>query len=742
MSSFPDCLSVCILLLISLATVIIPANASGSDESLSITTISNDTFFISPPFTISKPGVYSLSTDLIGTNTSQAISIISDDVIIEGAGYTLYGSAVSDQVRYGIRIENEVGKIQNISVRNLTVIGFDTGIFMNGIMEGKIEGCKIRNNLQTGIRLTNGTDISIFGTEVSSTIPDADESGGTGIRITDTDTVTIRSDVIHGNGRGDDGSGLSIIRSSNVYVDETTITGNAASGIITLGPVPGLIIQKNVISSNKVNGITIGTGCTGSLITGNQIFENYLTGLEITSSCQGILSGNTIEDNKIGLSLSESKQFSLTGNVLKGNTLNFDVTGSTPAQYAHSIDISNRVDGRSIWYLTDTSLVTIGSKENPSCIYTVNCSGISISDIIFSRTGAGIFLINSKDINISRIETLDNAFGIRIGYGSQSIKISESNAEKNLIAGYAVSSSDNITFTSCTAQNNLAGFVFTSVTNVTCNDCHAYKQEGLRRRGPSGYQISDCDQVSIINSSAEENEFDGIYLKGSPNALIIGNSLSSNNIAGIALISKGAEIRENNISSNKAGGILVYENTSSISKNYITGNMGRGLLIDESAQSRIWDNIFNNTKNIEISGEISGTVWNETPSSHIAITGQSITGGNYWGAPDLNGFSDTCSPADDGFCSVTYNPGTNNTDYHPLVKPGYQSEAVNYVSRSNISEYSLDINQNGRYEMQDVVALMDRISSGNYSGMEYDFSRDGRVNLQDVIVLFIKIKEI
>ncbi|PKL60661.1 MAG: hypothetical protein CVV33_01525 [Methanomicrobiales archaeon HGW-Methanomicrobiales-4] len=739
MPSYPVFLSA-ILLLMWFFAGIMPLSASVTDEDYPNIRTSDGSIMVSSSGTLEGPGIYTLCADLSEKNATTVIHINSDDVILEGAGYILNGSGVSDQASYGIRIENNGTKIQNITIRNLTVSGFETGIFLDDIEDAKIERCMVVKNLQAGIRLTNGTNVSIIETEISSTIPDSDISGGSGICITDSDTVTIRSDLILGNGKGDEGSGLVIIRSPHVAIDDTTITGNAASGVITQGLFSGLIIQRNIISSNGVSGITINAGCNGPQISGNQIRENYLAGIEISSSNQGILAGNLIVGSRIGISLSESEQFSLSGNELKGNTLNFDVTGSSPSQYIHSVDISNRADGRSIWYLTETSHVTIGPDENPSCVYAVNCSGITISDLILSKGGAGIFLINSENVSISRIAALDNAFGIRIGYGSRSISVSESNAEKNLIAGYAVSSSDNITFRSSSAQNNVAGFLCTSATNVTCNNCHAYKQEGLRRRGPSGFQISDCKSVSIINSTAEKNQFDGIYLKSSPSALISGNSLSSNDIAGIAIISDDAVIKENTISSNKAGGILVYGNNSSISRNHIISNKGRGLAMDGSTRSRIWDNIFNNTKNSDISGDNFETMWNLTPIPEMSIIGESPTGGNYWGTPGLTGFSDSCTPGTDDFCSTPYFIEANNTDYHPLVRHGYQSEAAGYESLSDSTE-SWDINQNGRSELQDVVALMEKISSGNYSETRYDFSGDGAVNLQDVVVLFELIQK-
>jgi parallel beta-helix repeat protein len=741
MSSYPACTSACLLFIVCLSAGILSAHAYVADERNSDMILVNSTPKDSGPLYISKPGIYSLNSELSCLNCSSLIHITSDDVILEGTGGILNGSSGFAHPVCGLRVDNDGIKLHNITIRNLTVTGCGTGIFMDHVEDVRIEGCTVKNNIQTGIRIVNGTGLILTGTEVSYTIPDEDESGGAGIQITDSDSVAIRSGIIQGNGQGDDGSGLSITRSSRVTIDETTITENAASGVITRGPVSGLLISKNIISSNNMNGISLGAGCEGPQMSGNRIFENSIAGMEIISSDHGFLTGNIIEDNRIGVSLSESEQFSLTANEIKGNSLNFDVTGSSPAMFFHMIDISNTADGRPIWYLLNSSQVTIGPRENPACIYAVHSSGITISDLILSKSGTGIFLINSGDITISRIAALDNAFGIRIGYGSQSISVSGCSAEKNLIAGYAVTASDNVTFSSCSAQNNLAGFLYTGSTNITCNACSAYKQQGIRRRGPSGYQISDSRQISIINSTADYNQFDGIYLKNSPDTLITGNVLSFNDIAGIAIISEGAVIRKNTVFSNKAGGILMYGNTSSLYQNKIIANKGRGLLIDGSTGNRIWDNFFNNTKNIEITGGNSGNIWNTTPEPGEAITGKSPTGGNYWGSPGSSGFSNICSPGGDGFCSARYIPGPNNTDYHPLVYPGYMAEAAGNISSSVTPDIERDINRNGLIELQDVVALMEKITSGNYSGAGYDFSLDGRINLQDVIVLFDMMQE-
>lgn len=690
------------------------------------------------PEVITSPGVYILPADYSAMNSSDAITICSDDVILLGRGHTLQGNISSSDLNTGIRVSGSGEPFKNITISSMAVTGFHSGLLMERTEDADIEDCSFHNNHEAGISLINVTAVTINGTTLSANHPPDTTPGGSGIIITDSDNVTIRTSQVIGSGQGGMGSGIHLIRSSGISIERTTITTSATAGITVEGLNKGLIIRDTIITANNGNGITLGEGCTGPQISGSRISENTQTGLEITSCSLGFLIGNNIDQNRVGLSLSDSETFSLSSNEFRKNKLNLDITGSTPARYQHHIDTSNLADGRPVWYLCDSHGKTIGSSDNPSCVYAVNCSNLTISDLIFSNNGAGIFLINSDLITISRVASLDNTFGIRIGYGSRNISISECSAETNLLAGYALSSSEDVTFRSCSAQNNLIGFFCTSSNDLIFESCNAYKQQGLRRRGPSGFLISGCSHVSLVNTSADQNQFDGIYLKDTPNTTIKDTTLSSNDIAGIAVFSEGVQIRNTSVTNNGAGGVLIYGNSTSIQDNQITGNKGRGLIIDGVSGSRIWNNFFNNSRNVEMTGTSQMTVWNITPSSGQTIIGSPMTGGNFWGAPNLSGDSDMCNPDVDGFCSSPYRPGTDGIDYHPLTRNKYQNESAvtGQLTTLSISENRWDLDHNGRVNLQDVIVLMDGISSGEMTSLTYDFSQDGRVNLNDVIVFF------
>ena len=694
---------------------------------------------ITPPEVISYPGVYYLNNSIIDVDSSVGITIRSDDVLLDGMGCTLNGTGDPEGQRTGILVYNPNGTANNITISNISVSGFESGISLEEITNGIIRNCTLTGNTLYGLKLINVSGGIISDTESSANFPSDGSSGGIGIFITGSDTIEIQSGRILGNGNGDRGDGISITGSSNIFIDKTTISKNAKTGIRGEGVSPGFIIRENIISSNGENGVTLESGCDGLVLSDNRISDNLMTAIEISSCSHGILTGNTAESGRVGLSLSESEDFSMSANEFRGNTINFDVTGSSPVQYIHTIDTSNRADGRSIWYIKDRSGVHIGPSENPSSIYVVNCSDISVSDLILSKNGAGIFIIRSGDVTLSDIAVLDNAFGIRIGYGSSNVRISGTNAEKNLFAGYAVTSSDSVRLSSCAAQNNLIGFLATNSHNITCEDCYAEKQQGLRRRGPSGFQISNSTGIAILNSSSDQNQFDGIYLKDSPETIISTTSFRSNDIAGIAVISDDVELRSNNISVNKAGGVLIYGNNTTLEGNQLLLNKGRGLIIDETSGNLIWNNIFYNSRNVELTGAAKRAIWNTTPVFVSSITGSSRIGGNYWGMPDKTGYSDTCLPGAGGFCKVPYIINANNTDFYPLMYPQFVSLSSGNETQSDNEELAGDLNKNGRVELQDVVLLMEMIGSENRNGMEYDFSRDGRVNLQDVVTLFEKI---
>lgn len=692
---------------------------------------------LSPPVTITTPGTYVLSSDAEMMNGTDAITILSGNVFIDGMGHKLEANVSDQNQTVGIKVEGKDSTLKNVSISSVKISGFYTGIKMDKTEVAAIQNCSLNVNQVSGIALVNASSVIINGSEIVSTQVKGDDTGGDGISITDSDGVTITSVQVTGSGSGGVGDGVKVTRSSTVTLDTSTITSSAGAGVSTQGNSSGLIIRDSIISGNDANGISLTEGCTGPQISGSQVRENTLTGIEITSAKSGILVGNLIEKNQVGLSLSNAEDFSASGNNIRNNKINLDITGNSPLEYWHHIDKTNLADGRPIWYLLGNKDSSISAVDNPSCIYAVNCTNLTVVDQVLSKNGAGIFLINTDSAILSRISALDNTFGVRIGYGSRDITVTDSSTETNLIAGYAVAGSQNITFRSCSAQNNLVGFFCSETNKLLLEECDAHNQQGLRRRGPSGFLISGCTNVSVTNSSARQNQFDGLYLKDSPDTLISGTTLSSNDIAGIASLAEGITVINSTISANGAGGVLIYGNYSAMQGNSIQENKGRGLIIDSVTETKIWNNYFNNTRNVEMTGNSSHTTWNITPETGNGITGHTLIGGNYWGNPTQPGYSDICTPNTDGFCNVSFSPGLNGVDQYPISSSVLNSTSQSdQISTLSISDTKYDIDKNGLVNLQDVVVLMQGIVSGTMSDSSYDFSNDGRVNLQDVVALF------
>ena len=733
------------VMFILLVIVLTPSFAETIDSNSSLATLdspaANTLKLISFPTTIVSPGVYQITRDFTDPLNISPLVVLSDNVVIEGGSFILNGTA-SPGVVSGIVVQAGEGQITNITLKNITVTGYQTGLTIDGVKMMSVENCMFQTNQVSGITISNSSAVTLTKTDVSDNHPSDGNSGGSGLDVSYSDNVSVTHALFMNNGFGDSGSGITASETSSLAFEDCTITGSSDAGIVLINNVTSLNLRDLIITANGGNGISAESGSDGMQISGCRIDQNSQAGLEISGSRNGFLIGNQISENRIGLSLSDSENFSLNANILKGNKINLDITGSTPAQYSHIIDRSNRADNREIWYLNGADGVSIGPSDNPACIYIIRGSDITISDLVFSKNGAGIFLIQSQNITMNRVASLENAFGIRIGYGSYDISLTNCSAEMNLIAGYAVSTGSNISYYSCSAQNNLAGFVASDSSRILYRSCSAERQDGLRKRGPSGFMISDCDQVAIINSTANQNAFDGIYLKNSTHVDISGTTLQTNAIAGLAALSDAVTISNSTVSMNKAGGVLFYGNDSVLTGSRISGNQGRGLIIDGSSGTQIWDNSFNNTRNVEITKSTRSTIWNISPMKGSAVFGSSYIGGNYWGNPGKTGFSDTCIPDAYGFCSAPYNPGGNDTDYYPLARYCQNTSISNSsVTVFSDSGFSGDINQNGRLDFDDVVHLMDLITGDQNVSIEYDFSDDGRVNLQDVIALFRVISE-
>lgn len=179
-------------------------------------------------------------------------------------------------------------------------------------------------------------------------------AGSDGVRIEDSDTVTVFNNILRESGQNDsDGRGVHLIGTDQITVDGNRILENAGYGIglITgdsrrttisnnqirsngqnstqqqagIGILSGdnSIIQDNTISLNQGDGIVITSGNTGHQITQNSIFDNEELGIDLSGDASADGDAVTPNDNGDGdsgandlLNFPVIESAELTGNTL------------------------------------------------------------------------------------------------------------------------------------------------------------------------------------------------------------------------------------------------------------------------------------------------------------------------------------------------------------------------------------------------------------------------------------------
>ena len=159
------------------------------------------------------------------------------------------------------------------------------------------------------------------------------------------------------------------------------------------------------------------------------------------------------------------------------------------------------------------------------------------------------------------------------------------------------------------------------------------------------------------------------YMDGEMSTGTIKNNDFTN--GGIILIDSSVDITGNKIRDADIGIQLdkgVGGSTSAdISENKITG-CNVGIKFYEYSISNIYDNYFNNKKNIVFDSSDSSCSWNTTKTQNYNIVLGPYIAGNYWGSPNGKGFSQAAADKNyDGIADSPYKIDNNNIDYLSLV---------------------------------------------------------------------------
>ena len=206
-------------------------------------------------------------------NIYDSIVVERDNIVVDGAGYTVQGTGITLLER------------SNVTIKNMEIKAFDYGIWLNASSSNSIHGNNITANKHDGICLLwYSSNNSISGNNITN--------NGYGIGVLwYSDYNSISGNNITNNGYG---IGVSWHSNSN-SISGNNITNNE-DGIVLASSI-GNSISGNNITNNEhgiVLGISIGNSISGNNITNNG-YGIYLGGSYNT------IHGNDIIDNNHGV---------------------------------------------------------------------------------------------------------------------------------------------------------------------------------------------------------------------------------------------------------------------------------------------------------------------------------------------------------------------------------------------------------------------------------------------------------
>jgi parallel beta-helix repeat protein len=211
-----------------------------------------------------------------------------------------------------------------------------------------------------------------------------------------------------------------------------TLTGNITAF------TDGIVIERDNIVVDGVGYTLTGSGVNGNGATltdrcnvtvRNMTIKNFTCGILLDSSPNNTLSGNNISGNEAtGISLYFSPNNVLSGNTVEGSPFNLVIYGETLSDYLLSIDTSNLVERKPVYYFINQSDMVVDTDTYPKVGYLgfVNCVNVTVQALNLTENGDGILLAFTSNSKITGNNVTNQSVGIWLKY-SFDITLSDNN---------------------------------------------------------------------------------------------------------------------------------------------------------------------------------------------------------------------------------------------------------------------------------------------------------------------------
>jgi len=239
------------------------------------------------------------------------IVVEKDDVVIDGAGYTLNGTGAYP--REGIDLSDR----NSVTIKNMQICGFEYGIYLWHCSRNTVYGNNITRN-HRGILLFGSSNNEINGNSITN--------NATGILILYGVSNTIIGNNVKNNGDGIYISGSNNVLRNNKMVDneQNFIVENEypfqdvdASNTVNGKPIYYWVNRQNMAVPSDAGYVAL-VNCT-HIIVQNLKLANNGQGILLVSTTDSTIAKNTIIKCGHGVSLYESSMNTIYGNNITSN---------------------------------------------------------------------------------------------------------------------------------------------------------------------------------------------------------------------------------------------------------------------------------------------------------------------------------------------------------------------------------------------------------------------------------------
>ena len=458
--------------------------------------------------------------------------------------------------------------------------------------------------------------------------------------------------------------------SCNIYGNNLT---DSSTGISLQNSTSNNIVSNNICHN--------GYGVEIDSSSNNCIMNNVFDGNGMSITIENLSTANSVINNTLGNGTYAIYLNSASGNILKNNILvhnlrGFGVSGTQLSDFMNTVDSSNTIDGKPIYYFIGERNQIVPSDAG--FVILVNCINMTVQNSVFPLSSNEIILVNTTNsiVKANKLVNVDPAL---------------------LSSNYMPQPPLDILLYSCT------------------ND------EIINNQGTIWLNFSDSNTLTG-NTGV-------MHLYSSNNNEVFGNTLTAVYFdpvdgAGISLQdSSNNIIKDNSISNNIGGpGVSISQGSknNSIINNKIDKNVG-GITISTSGHNSI-NYINSNDPNIPSYNLISGNTVTGNQNQGIeeegyctTIINNSIIGNANWGITLSNSYN--CSIIGNYVGGIFFGAFENNA-HNALI----QANNITYAFNNHVSMWLFSdsgvFHQNNIYGpvtcKNGVVEEWDNGSQGNY----------------------------